>query len=75
MAGDAHPELPLPNARWTAQRKAAIVRAVRRGALSLEDACRRYRLSVEEFVAWERAIEQHGIPGLRVTRLQVYRDP
>jgi Protein of unknown function (DUF1153) len=60
--------------RWVARRKAVIVSAVRNGAISLEEACRRYQLSVEEFHAWERAIETHGVAGLRVTRLQIYRD-
>jgi hypothetical protein len=35
---------------------------------------RRYKLSVEEFLAWQRAIDRYGVPGLRVTRLQIYRD-
>jgi hypothetical protein len=60
--------------RWVARRKAVIVSAVRSGALSLDEACRRYQLSVEEFHAWQRAIEAHGVAGLRVTRLQIYRD-
>jgi hypothetical protein len=51
-----------------------IVNAVHSGATSLEEVCRCYALSVEEFVTWQRAIETHGIPGLRVTRLQIYRD-
>jgi len=68
-------DLPPPDTkRWVPQRKAAIVNAVRRGAISLEEVCRRYQLSVEEFVAWQSAIENHGVPGLRVTRLQIYRD-
>jgi hypothetical protein len=50
-----------------------IVNAVRCGAISLEEVCRRYQLSVEEFMAWQRAIETNGVPGLRVTRLQIYR--
>jgi hypothetical protein len=29
---------------------------------------------VEEFRAWQQAIEAHGVAGLRVTRLQIYRD-
>jgi hypothetical protein len=67
--------LPSPNTkRWVARRKAAVVDAVRRGTMNIEDACRHYMLSIEEFAAWERAIEAHGVPGLRVTRLQVYRD-
>src|SRR5215471_17657957 len=69
------PELPPPDTkRWVARRKAVIVDAVRSGAISLEEACRRYELSVEEFAAWQRAIEAHGVAGLRVTRLQIYRD-
>jgi hypothetical protein len=69
------PELPPPNTkRWVARRKAVVVEAVRRGAISLEEACRRYELSVEEFLAWQRAIESHGVAGLRVTRIQIYRD-
>jgi hypothetical protein len=69
------PELPAPDTkRWVARRKAAIVDAVRNGEMHIEDACRHYMLSTEEFAAWERAIEAHGVAGLRVTRLQVYRD-
>ena len=68
-------ELPLPDTkRWTVRRKAAVVQAVRIGMISLQGACLRYALSVEEFLSWQRAVERHGIPGLRVTRLQIYRD-
>jgi Protein of unknown function (DUF1153) len=65
---------PPDTKRWVARRKAMIVNAVHGGAMSLEEVCRYYPLSVEEFVTWQRAIETHGIPGLRVTRLQIYRD-
>ena len=69
------PDLPSPHTkRWVARRKAEIVNAVRNGKMNIEDACRHYMLSIEEFAAWERAIEAHGVAGLRVTRLQVYRD-
>jgi hypothetical protein len=71
-AGDLLP--PSDTKRWVARRKAVIVSAVRNGAITLDEACRRYRLSVEEFHAWQRAIEAHGVAGLRVTRLQIYRD-
>jgi hypothetical protein len=68
-------DLPSPDTkRWVVRRKAIVVHAVRNGEISLQEACRRYRLSVEEFLAWQRAIERYGIPGLRVTRLQIYRD-
>jgi hypothetical protein len=68
--------LPPPNTkRWVIRRKAAVVGAVRAGLLTLEDACQRYHLSVEEFLSWQRLIERHGLPGLRATRLQDYRGP
>ena len=67
-------DLPPPETkRWVIRRKAAVVTAVRRGVLSLDEACARYRLSVEEFSSWQRLIERHGMAGLRTTRLQDYR--
>ncbi len=64
-------DLPSPDTqRWVARRKATVVMAVRSGLISLEEACLRYSLSVEEYLSWVRAIERHGLPGLRVTRLQ-----
>jgi len=67
-------DLPPPDtARWVARRKAQVVQAVRAGRLTLDQACERYRLSPEEFLAWERTITRHGIAGLRVTRLKSYR--
>ena len=77
IVGSNNPDLALPapdTKRWVARRKAVIVEAVRGGAIDLDEVCRRYNLSVEEFLGWERAIERHGVPGLRVTRLQIYRD-
>ena len=69
------PDLPSPDTkRWVVRRKAVVVAAVRNGSISLQEACRRYKLSVEEFLAWQRAIDRYGVPGLRVTRLQIYRD-
>lgn len=68
-------DLPPPNtSRWVIRRKAQVVSAVRGGLISLDEACRRYVLSVEEFLSWQRAIERHGLAGLRTTRLQAYRD-
>ena len=51
-----------------------VVEAVRGGQLTLQEACERYQLSLDEFLSWERAIERHGVPGLRTTRVQVYRE-
>lgn len=67
-------DLPPPNTkRWVIRRKAQVVAAVRAGTISLDDACARYSLSVEEFLSWQRAITNHGVRGLRATRVQKYR--
>src|ERR1700693_4752973 len=67
-------DLPAPGTkRWVIRRKAEVVAAVRGGLLSLDEACRRYTLSIEEFLTWQRLIDSHGTAGLRVTRLQDYR--
>ena len=68
------PELPSLGRRWTIRRKAAVIEAVRGGWMPIEEACRLYNLSVDEFVAWERDIDRHGLHGLRTTRYQIYRD-
>lgn len=68
-------DLPKANTqRWVIRRKAEVVAAVQGGLLSLEDACRRYSLSVEEFLSWQQAINKNGLAGLRATRVQKYRD-
>ena len=51
-----------------------ITAAVRGGLLSLDEACNRYTLSVEEFLSWQRAIDRYGVRGLRATRIQEYRN-
>ena len=67
-------DLPPPDTgRWVIRRKAEVVAAVRGGLLSLEDALERYRLTSEEFLAWQRSIDRHGLAGLRTTRIQQYR--
>jgi hypothetical protein len=48
---------------------------VQGGKITIEEACRRYQLTEEEFRAWQRAYDAHGLPGLRATRLQQYRPP
>ena len=66
--------LPPPGTtRWVIRRKAEVVAGVRAGLITLEEACARYTLSVEEFLSWQRLIDRHGLRGLRVTRLQDYR--
>jgi hypothetical protein len=66
--------LPDPGTkRWVTRRKAAVVTAVRSGRLSIEEARRLYQLSEEELRSWGRALDLHGVPGLRATRIQLYR--
>jgi len=64
---------PAGTKRWVIRRKAEVVAAVRGGLLTLEEACERYTLTVEEFLSWQHAIDQFGLPGLRATRVQQYR--
>jgi hypothetical protein len=45
---------PITTRRWVARRKAEVVAAVHAGMLSALEACRRYRLSPDEFLEWER---------------------
>ena len=68
-------DLPPKNTkRWVIRRKAEVVAAVRGGLLSIEEACERYRLTVDELLAGQRSIEKHGLPGRRATRVQDYRE-
>ena len=64
---------PKDTKRWVIRRKAEVVAAVRGGLISLDDALARYSLTAEEFTAWQRSIDRHGLAGLRTTRLQQYR--
>jgi hypothetical protein len=66
--------LPPPDLkRWIPRRKAEVVAAVRGGVISLEEACRRYALTLEEFLSWETALTQYGLEGLRVGEIQHHR--
>jgi hypothetical protein len=68
-------KLPPPNTvRWTPRRKAEVVAAVRGELLTFEEARHRYRLDMEELINWLRGFDRSGMAGLRVTRLQEYRD-
>src|SRR5215468_8415697 len=67
-------DLPPPTTRrWVIRRKAEVVAVVRGGLLSLDEACRRYTLTVDEFLFWQSSIDRHGLAGLRTTRIQQYR--
>ena len=64
---------PVGTERWVIRRKAEVVAAVRGGLLTFDEACERYNITSEEFLSWQKAIESHGMAGLRTTRLQAYR--
>jgi hypothetical protein len=64
---------PVSTKRWVIRRKAEVVAAVRGGLLSLEEACSRYTLTVDEYLSWQMSIDEHGLAGLRTTRIQQYR--
>jgi hypothetical protein len=68
-----HPLPPSNTRRWVARRKAAVVTAVSGGAITIEEACRRYQMSEEEFFAWQCAFENYGILGLRAGCVQQQR--
>lgn len=68
-------DLPPPNTRrWVVRRKAEVVAAVNGGLLTLDEVLERYNLTLEEFASWQRAVDRSGMQGLRVTRIQYYRD-
>lgn len=64
---------PKDTVRWVARRKAEVVAAVNGGLLSVDEALERYGLTLEEYMAWARAVERAGMLGLRVTKTQHYR--
>lgn len=66
--------LPDLTERWTARRKADVVAAVHGGLLTVDEACKRYRMSMEELASWIRAEERLGVRGLRVTCAQQNRE-
>jgi Protein of unknown function (DUF1153) len=68
-------DLPLlpRSGRWLPHLKFLIVAAVDRGLLSMPEACKRYGLTTEEFVAWRYSVRRHGSDALKVTRTQKYR--
>jgi hypothetical protein len=59
--------------RWIVKRKAQIVAAVDCGLLSVEEACSRYGLTLDEFLSWKRDLANGGLPGLHRARIQDHR--
>jgi len=66
---------PINTQRWSPHRKALVVNAVRSGAISFEEARNRYQLSAEELLAWQQAMETHGIGGCSSAGYRHIRGP
>ena len=67
-------DLPSPSTkRWVIRRKAEVVAGVRAGLITIDEACERYSLSIDEFLSWQRLLSKHGLPGLRTTHIKTYR--
>lgn len=59
--------------RWVTRRKVQLLAAIRGGVLTVEEACERYRLTVDELSEWQAALDKHGTRGLKTTLTQQYR--
>ncbi len=59
--------------RWTPSAKKAVLDAIRVGAISIIDACRRFNLSADELDAWDKRERMYGRKGLMSTRISRYR--
>jgi hypothetical protein len=57
---------PAGTRRWVARRKAQVVESVLSGMIKLDEALRRYELSIEEFSLWKRRFYRSGVDGLRM---------
>jgi len=51
---------PSDTIRWSPRRKARIVEAVRSGRIDLDEALTLYKISLDEFLLWQRSIDKHG---------------
>jgi uncharacterized protein DUF1153 len=58
--------------RWTPKRKAALLGAIEAGEMQADELVR-LGVSLEELETWRRNFTAHGVRGLRVTHLQLYR--
>lgn len=56
--------------RWVASKKAVVVSAVLGGLLTIDEACHRYRLTIDEFLQWQKALDSKGLKGLQISQIQ-----
>lgn len=60
--------------RYTAKRKAAILADITNGKITADEVCAEHNITREELDGWRKSLERSGQQGLRVTRLQHYRN-
>lgn len=61
--------------RWVASRKAAMVEAVRAGALTVDDLERSHGVTAEEWADWVARYDRGGAPELKATSRRAIRSP
>jgi uncharacterized protein DUF1153 len=54
--------------RWSPKRKGLVVAAVRHGLLTFGEACKRYRLSTDEYLSWYDAARTQAATTVRAKR-------
>jgi hypothetical protein len=54
--------------RWTARRKAEVIKSIEKRLVTIEEAKARFELSDEELSIWMHDYITYGVAGLRVTR-------
>lgn len=64
---------PTGTFRWVPRRKAEVLAAIRNGLITEDEAIARWSLTPAELAEWQDSLDRAGVPGLRVTRIQVYR--
>ena len=57
--------------RWSVRQKFLVVAAVRYGMLTFAEACERYNLNLEEYLAWQRRFGE--VWPSRATEIERYR--
>ena len=66
-------DIDFASGRWTPHRKAAVLKAIRAGELSVSEAMSRWELTLEELQAWGRDYQRWGLRGLKTTRTGDFR--
>ena len=67
----AAPQMPV--LRWNRARKAAVVATIIAGVFTREHVCKTYELSTEELDRWIALMDDFGVNGLEVTKVQKWR--